>query len=69
MEDIVLYSTNCPRCKVLEAKLKSKGIEYREVTDVSEMLRKGMASAPSLEVGGKLLDFGKAVQWINEVTR
>ena len=53
----------------MEAKLKSKGIEYREVTDVSEMLRKGMASAPALEVGGKLLDFGKAVQWINEVNR
>lgn len=63
---IKLYSTHCPRCKVLETKLKQKNIAYEECNDVDEMLRKGLISAPYLEVDNELLDFGKAVKWVNE---
>ena len=63
---VKLYSTHCPRCKVLETKLKQKNIEYEECNDVDEMLRKGLISAPYLEVDNELLDFGKAVKWVNE---
>ena len=62
---ITLYSTGCPRCKVLKAKLQKKGIEYREVTDIEEMTRLGMKSAPALSVDGELLDFRKANDWVN----
>ena len=30
---ITLYTTHCPKCKVLEAKLTKKGIEYQEKTE------------------------------------
>lgn len=64
---VVLYSTHCPRCKVLEAKLKQKNIDYTEETDVDKMLAIGLKSAPALQVDdGELMEFGKAVQWIKE---
>ena len=58
---IVLYSTGCPKCKVLEAKLNAKGIQYSTVTDVDLMIAKGLNLMPVLEVNGQLLDFALAV--------
>ena len=63
---VKLYSTHCPKCRVLETKLKQKNIQYEECNDVDEMLSRGLTSAPYLEVDGELLDFGKAVKWVNE---
>lgn len=51
---ITMYSTNCPKCRVLEMKLKMKGIAHSVVTDVDKMVAKGMTSAPALEVDGKI---------------
>jgi len=63
---IVLYSTNCPKCKVLETKLKQKGIEYELNTNQDEMINKGFLSIPVLEVDGNTMDFLQANKWINE---
>ena len=64
---VVLYTTNCPRCIVLEKKLKQKGIEFEARTDfdVNEKKKKGFASAPLLEVDGEIMAFNEANQWIN----
>ena len=62
---IILFSTHCPRCSVLEKKLKQKGIDYDEVNDVSIMEEKGFLSVPVLEVDGKTMDFKEANDWIN----
>ena len=62
---IILYSTGCPRCKVLEAKLKQKNVEYTECNDVKEMEEKGISSVPYLSVDEELMDFGESVKWIN----
>ena len=62
---VVLYSTGCPRCKVLEAKLKQKNIEYTEVSDIEEIEKKGISSVPCLGVEEEILDFGSAVKWVN----
>ena len=62
---VVFYSTHCPKCSVLEKKLKQANIEYTEINDVRTMLAKGMTSAPNLEVDGKLMGFTEAVEWIN----
>lgn len=64
--NIVLYSTHCPRCSVLEKKLKQKGIDYNEVNDVAIMEEKGYLSVPVLEVDGKIMDFKEANDWINK---
>jgi len=64
---IILYSTNCPKCKVLEQKLKSKNIEYIEFTDVNKMIEMGFSVMPMLEVDGVVMDFTTANKWINEI--
>jgi len=64
--DVILYSTNCPKCKVLENKLNSIGVDYTIVTDEDLMISKGFSSAPMLEVDGNIMDFGNAVRWAKE---
>lgn len=62
---VIFHSSHCPRCQVLERKLKDKGIEYEENNDIHVMLSKGLETAPALEVDGKLMGFKEAVDWIN----
>jgi len=61
----ILYSTGCPRCKVLEKKLESKGIAYEKNNSVEEMLSLGITEVPVLNVYGQLLSFSEANEWIN----
>ena len=61
---VVLYSTHCPKCRVLEAKLNQKGIDYETNTDVKLMEKKGFVTVPKLEVDGVVYDFKEAVEWI-----
>ena len=63
---VIFHSSHCPRCQVLEKKLKDKGIEYEENNDIQVMLDKGLDVAPALEVDGKLMGFKEAVDWIKE---
>ena len=67
MDDkIIFFSTHCPKCKVVEMKLKQKNINYEECNDVEYMLSLGLKSAPALSVNGNLLEFAAAVKWVNE---
>lgn len=63
---VVLYTTHCPKCMVLEKKLASKNISYEEVADTDLMISKGFDMMPVLEVDGNVMDFKKANTWINE---
>lgn len=63
---IILYTTHCPKCLVLEKKLASKNIEFEEITDNELMLKKGFTMVPVLEADGKIMDFKEANTWINE---
>ena len=66
---IILYTTHCPKCRILEQKLKSKNIEYIEFTDVDKMLEMGFSIMPMLEVDGVVMDFATANKWINEFNK
>lgn len=63
--DIVLYSTHCPRCTVLEKKLEAKGIKFEVETSVDDMLALGITQVPMLRVDDKLLNFAEANTWVN----
>jgi glutaredoxin len=63
---VILYSTGCPKCKVLEQKLRDKGIEFEVENDIEVMIDKGYTMAPVLVVDGKEYEFGEAVKWVNE---
>ena len=64
-EKIILYSVDCPKCKVLKRKLESKGISFVENNSRDEMLDMGITEVPVLAVNGKRMDFSQAVAWIN----
>lgn len=62
---IILYSTDCPKCQILKKKLNSKGIEFKEETNVDKMFELNISQVPVLQVEDKLLDFSSAVKYIN----
>ncbi len=64
--NIILYSNNCPRCKVLKTKLEQKNINFEENNNVELMTKKGFTTVPVLEVNGMIYNFKDAVEWIKE---
>lgn len=65
-----LYTTHCPKCKVIEKKLAMRGMEYEEVTDMDKIMEAasliGVNSAPLLETDdGQILDFMGANRLLN----
>lgn len=67
MEDIVLYTTHCPMCLMLERKLKEKNINYIEISDTNEIKKAGIKNVPVLKVGNKTMDSYNAMQWIKNI--
>ena len=61
----VLYSTGCPKCKVLKSKLAAKGILFTEVNDVEEMLNLGIDTVPVLFHNNRRMEFKEAIEWVN----
>lgn len=64
-EKIILYSTNCPKCKVLIQKLNEKNIPYIICDDIDVMMNKGLTTVPVVEKNGELMSFKEAIDWIN----
>ena len=68
---ITLYSTNCPKCKVLEMKLKLTGKDFKIVDTIDEVVEVGkmcgITSAPILRVNDEYYDFSKAVEVIKNM--
>ena len=62
----ILYSTGCPKCKVLETKLNMKHIKFEICGDVDLMLTKEIQQLPCLEIDGKLMSFIDAVKWVDK---
>lgn len=62
---VKMYTTHCPKCKVLEMKLKQKNIVYEECDNVDQMLAEGLHQAPALVVDGQVFDFHQSIDWIN----
>ena len=66
MQEIVLYTTHCPQCKILEEKLKEKQISYSVCDNVVKMVEKGFKQAPMLEANGIIMNFTEAIKWLKE---
>lgn len=65
-DEIILYSTGCPRCNVLKNKLADKAVTYEENNSVSEMTVLGITDVPILSINGRFYDFKSAVEWVNK---
>ena len=64
---VIMYTTHCPQCKVLEKMLNDKKIEYTQITDIDIMKSKGIQSVPYLEIEGELKNFKESMEWIRNV--
>nr|DAG76924.1 MAG TPA: peroxiredoxin [Caudoviricetes sp.] len=67
MNKMILYSTGCPKCNVLKAKLKQKNVDYVENNNVDEMQKIGITTVPMLMINSDLLNFVEAVEYINSL--
>ena len=65
MSEILLYSNDCPKCKVLETKLNSKNIKFTKISDIEVLKSKNIMSIPVLEVDNNLMSFIDANTWVN----
>lgn len=61
---IKLYSTNCPKCKVLETKLEQQGIDFLIETDLTKPINMGYMEAPLLEINDEIYNFSQAIKWL-----
>ena len=64
--NITLYSTGCPQCRVLKAKLDQAGIQYHTVTDQAVMAGMDFRSAPILQVDNVTYKFHEAIKLLME---
>lgn len=64
---VTLYSTGCPKCKVLKSKLDAKGIDYIVVDDVDEMVRLGIQSVPYIMINDVLMNYKESIEWVNRL--
>ena len=66
---VILYTTNCPRCHVLEAKLNEKHIIYTKIEGeeaIGYIQEHGFMTAPLLRVDEECYEFSQAIKWVNE---
>ncbi len=66
MENIILYSNGCPKCKVLKNKLEAKNIKFTENNNMEELIALGIKCVPVLKFEDKLMNFYTANNWVNE---
>jgi len=64
---IILYTTGCPNCLMLEKKMIEKGIEPTTIIrDLETMDKLGFKSVPQLEVDGQRMTFFEAYKWADK---
>lgn len=64
---VILFSTGCPRCRILENKLEQQNIEFETCKDTDVMITRGLQSAPALDVDGTIMEFVEAIKWAQGV--
>ena len=64
MDEIILYSTGCPRCKELKIMLDKNNIKHSINQDVQEMETLGFSTVPILKVNNEFLNYTQAVKWL-----
>lgn len=70
MNNIRLYSTHCPKCRVVEKKLEQAQIQYDLIDAkenpkvIEELTALGVQQMPVLMVDDKILGFSEIIKWI-----
>ena len=68
---MIVYTTNCPKCMLLEKKLKEKNIKFEKESDIETIMLKAekfnLNSVPFIEVDKDVLPFEEAMEYIKGV--
>ena len=70
---IEVFGTGCPKCNILEANvkkvLKSLGVqaELSKVTDIEEIVNRGLMTTPALAIDGEVVVAGRVAS-VGELT-
>lgn len=64
---IILYHINSHQCKTVKQKLIEKKLQYKEITDVDEILKSHIFQVPTLVVEEQEYGFIQALKWLNKV--
>lgn len=68
---VTLYSSHCPKCKVLEKLMEQKGIEFELVDDESVYLpiadNNNIMSMPFAEINGEIVNTKGLQNYINNM--
>lgn len=67
LKDIVLFSSGCPKCKVLKQKLDDRKIKYEVSEDFDELIAQNLQTVPVLKVDGEYYQFSEAIRMVNEL--
>lgn len=67
---VIFYTTHCPKCKALLTLMTVKKIEHTIVDDRDTVMKvaeeHGILSAPFASINGEIYDVKKLQQWIKE---
>lgn len=66
MEHYVLYTTHCPKCRILQKKLNDKSIDFQVCEDVQKMKQLNINSVPTLSYNGNMMSFYDAIKFVNQ---
>ena len=67
MSNYILYTTGCPKCRILEKKLNDKQIKFDVCNDTEKMKEIGIMSVPVLSVDDNKLNYYDAVKHLNSL--
>lgn len=68
MEKLILYSNNCPKCKILKEKLDESSIDYEISNDFSNLIDNGFKTLPILKTNKGFLKFLPSINYIKEIS-
>lgn len=64
---VKLYTTHCPKCKILEERLNEKKIKYEIIDNIEELQKMNFKSVPNLEIDGKIYNYLDSIKYLNKV--
>ena len=64
---VKLYTTHCPKCKILEERLNAKKVKYEVIDNIEELQKMNFKSVPNLEIDGKIYNYLDSIRYLNKM--
>ena len=64
---VKLYTTHCPKCKILEERLNEKKVKYEVIDNIEELQKMNFKSVPNLEIDGKIYNYLDSIRYLNKI--